>query len=145
MTPPPRRGRGRVVLVIVDGLGDVSVPSFAGRTPLQVAHTPNMDAIAGESVLVHMARPEPGTNNGSPCLASVFLRRSRSPAAHAPRPPLSTTPKTKNPKPPAPTASWTLSSQASPAAATPPTWPCSAMTLGNTTADEAHSKRWAQG
>jgi 2,3-bisphosphoglycerate-independent phosphoglycerate mutase len=39
--------RGRAVLVIVDGLGDVSVPSFGGRTPLQVAHTPNMDAIAG--------------------------------------------------------------------------------------------------
>jgi 2,3-diphosphopglycerate-independent phosphoglycerate mutase len=45
MTAPPR---GRVALVIVDGLGDVSVPSFDGRTPLQVAHTPHMDAIAGE-------------------------------------------------------------------------------------------------
>lgn len=41
--------RGRVVLVLVDGVGDVSVPSFGDRTPLQVAHTPNMDAIAGKS------------------------------------------------------------------------------------------------
>jgi 2,3-bisphosphoglycerate-independent phosphoglycerate mutase len=40
--------RGRVVLVLIDGVGDVSVPSLGDRTPLEVAHTPNMDAIAGE-------------------------------------------------------------------------------------------------
>lgn len=37
----------RVVLLIVDGIGDVSVPEFGDRTPLEVAHVPHLDAIAG--------------------------------------------------------------------------------------------------
>ena len=37
-----------VLLLIIDGLGDVAIPSFGDRTPLEVAHTPNLDAIAGE-------------------------------------------------------------------------------------------------
>jgi hypothetical protein len=41
---PPRQG---LLLIIIDGVGDVSVPAFGDRTPLQVAHTPNLDAIAG--------------------------------------------------------------------------------------------------
>lgn len=37
----------KVVLVIIDGVGDVTIPAFGDRTPLQVAHTPNLDCIAG--------------------------------------------------------------------------------------------------
>eukprot|EP00882_Tetradesmus_deserticola_P028324 GHRQ01031551.1.p2 GENE.GHRQ01031551.1~~GHRQ01031551.1.p2 ORF type:complete len:136 (+),score=41.47 GHRQ01031551.1:192-599(+) len=37
----------KVILVLIDGVGDVSIPAFGDRTPLQVAHTPNLDCIAG--------------------------------------------------------------------------------------------------
>ena len=36
-----------VLLLVIDGIGDVTIPSFADRTPLEVAHTPVLDAIAG--------------------------------------------------------------------------------------------------
>jgi hypothetical protein len=37
----------KVILVIIDGIGDITIPAFGDRTPLQVAHTPNLDCIAG--------------------------------------------------------------------------------------------------
>jgi hypothetical protein len=37
----------KIVLVLIDGVGDVTIPAFGDRTPLQVAHTPNMDCVAG--------------------------------------------------------------------------------------------------
>lgn len=40
----------KLVLVIIDGVGDVTIPAFGDRTPLQVAHTPNLDCLAGQSV-----------------------------------------------------------------------------------------------
>jgi 2,3-bisphosphoglycerate-independent phosphoglycerate mutase len=39
---PPRR----VILVILDGLGDHGHAVFGGQTPLQAAHTPNLDRLA---------------------------------------------------------------------------------------------------
>ncbi len=46
---------GRVVYVILDGLGDDPVPAFNGRTPLEAAATPNLDALArrGRNGLVY--------------------------------------------------------------------------------------------
>ncbi len=38
---------GRVAFVLIDGLGDVSIPELGNRTPLEAAHTPHLDAIAG--------------------------------------------------------------------------------------------------
>jgi 2,3-bisphosphoglycerate-independent phosphoglycerate mutase len=49
----------RVVLVIVDGVGDVSIPAWGDRTPLEVAHVPYLDAIAGEG-----SRPSTGLGTG---------------------------------------------------------------------------------
>jgi hypothetical protein len=37
----------KLVLVLIDGVGDVTLPAFGDATPLQVAHTPNLDCIAG--------------------------------------------------------------------------------------------------
>ena len=37
----------RLAFVLIDGLGDVSLPGLGYRTPLQVARTPALDAIAG--------------------------------------------------------------------------------------------------
>lgn len=41
------KGSTKIVLVLIDGIGDVSVDDLEGLTPLQAAHTPHMDAIAG--------------------------------------------------------------------------------------------------
>src|ERR1044071_4333682 len=45
----------RVVYVILDGLGDDPVREFDGRTPLEAANTPNLDALArrGRNGLVY--------------------------------------------------------------------------------------------
>lgn len=40
-------GRG-VAFVLLDGIGDVNIPELARMTPLQAAHTPCLDAIAGK-------------------------------------------------------------------------------------------------
>lgn len=42
----------RIVLLIIDGLGDVTIPDLGDRTPLEVAHTPCLDAIAGQAMCV---------------------------------------------------------------------------------------------
>ena len=49
----------RVVLVLIDGVGDVTIPAFGDRTPLQVAHTPNLDAVAGARARVVVPPPPP--------------------------------------------------------------------------------------
>jgi len=40
----PRRYKG--VVIILDGLGDRGITQFDGKTPLEAAHTPNMDRLA---------------------------------------------------------------------------------------------------
>lgn len=51
MAPQPQQQPpDKIVLVLIDGVGDVTIPAFGDQTPLQVAHTPNMDCIAGVSV-----------------------------------------------------------------------------------------------
>ena len=34
------------LMIVLDGLGDRGIPSFGGKTPLEVAETPNMDSLA---------------------------------------------------------------------------------------------------
>lgn len=38
-----------LAFVLIDGVGDVGVPELAGRTPLQAARTPVLDAVAGKA------------------------------------------------------------------------------------------------
>jgi len=40
----------RCILLLLDGLGDRSHPDLNGRTPLQAAHTPNLDKIAARGM-----------------------------------------------------------------------------------------------
>ncbi|KAL1563220.1 putative 2,3-bisphosphoglycerate-independent phosphoglycerate mutase [Salvia divinorum] len=40
----------RVTFILVDGVGDVSLPRFGYKTPLQVASVPNLDAIASAGI-----------------------------------------------------------------------------------------------
>ncbi|AQK40308.1 probable 2,3-bisphosphoglycerate-independent phosphoglycerate mutase [Zea mays] len=57
--------RSRVAFVLVDGIGDVSVPSLGGRTPLEAACTPRLDAVAAVGVTGLMDPVEPGLACGS--------------------------------------------------------------------------------
>ncbi|KAM7527686.1 hypothetical protein LguiB_031096 [Lonicera macranthoides] len=55
----------RVAFVLIDGLGDVSLPRFGYKTPLQVAKVPNLDAIASAGVNGLMDPVEAGLACGS--------------------------------------------------------------------------------
>ncbi|XP_077219040.1 uncharacterized protein LOC143853192 [Tasmannia lanceolata] len=55
----------RVAFVLIDGIGDVSLPRYRYRTPLQVAKIPNLDAIASAGVNGLMDPVEPGLACGS--------------------------------------------------------------------------------
>ncbi|CAA0840881.1 Cofactor-independent phosphoglycerate mutase [Striga hermonthica] len=55
----------RVAFVLVDGLGDVSLPCFGYKTPLQVANVPNLDAIASAGINGLMDPVEVGLACGS--------------------------------------------------------------------------------
>lgn len=57
--------RRRVAFVLIDGLGDVSIPRFGYRTPLQAAKVPNLDAIASAGVNGLMDPVEVGLACGS--------------------------------------------------------------------------------
>ena len=43
---------GRLAFVLIDGIGDVVVPNLGGKTPLQAAHVPVLDAIAGRHAAI---------------------------------------------------------------------------------------------
>eukprot|EP00898_Chlorokybus_atmophyticus_P005350 jgi/Chlat1/5816/Chrsp4S06176 len=60
MAPP-----ARVAFILIDGLGDVSLPSLDFRTPLQAAPTPALDAIASAGVNGLLDPVEPGLACGS--------------------------------------------------------------------------------
>lgn len=55
----------RVAFVLIDGLGDVSLPRFGYKTPLEVAKVPNLDAIASAGVNGLMDPVEAGLACGS--------------------------------------------------------------------------------
>lgn len=55
----------RVAFVLIDGLGDVSLPRFGYKTPLQVAKTPHLDAIASAGINGLMDPVEVGLACGS--------------------------------------------------------------------------------
>jgi 2,3-bisphosphoglycerate-independent phosphoglycerate mutase len=47
-TPIPLSNK--LLIVLIDGIGDVSVSSLAGKTPLQAAHLPHLDNIARKPI-----------------------------------------------------------------------------------------------
>ncbi|KAJ4974990.1 hypothetical protein NE237_008164 [Protea cynaroides] len=61
----PEHPKRRVAFVLIDGLGDVSLPRFGYRTPSQVAQMPNLDAIASAGVNGLMDPVEAGLACGS--------------------------------------------------------------------------------
>jgi hypothetical protein len=71
----------RVVFLLVDGIGDVSVPELGDRTPLEVAHIPHLDAVAGETLV---------SRGSKPSMATSGQRHRRSNPSWAPPSPQST-------------------------------------------------------
>lgn len=60
----------KYVVVVGDGMADYPVPELGDKTPLEVAHTPNMDALARSAVTIGLAKTipdgfEPGSDVGN--------------------------------------------------------------------------------
>ncbi len=56
----------RLLVIFFDGLGDRPVPELDGRTPLEAAHTPNLDRLASEGITGLSHAKSPGYALGSP-------------------------------------------------------------------------------
>ncbi len=55
----------KLALVVMDGLGDIATTAQGRLTPLEAAHTPNLDALAKESAQGRMIPIAPGITPGS--------------------------------------------------------------------------------
>lgn len=60
-----QRNNNNIVLLVMDGLGDIPNREFGRKTPLEYAVTPNMDKLAKESVLGRHMPVLPGITPGS--------------------------------------------------------------------------------
>ncbi|MEE9325516.1 MAG: alkaline phosphatase family protein [Dehalococcoidia bacterium] len=56
----------KILLIILDGLGDRPAPGLEGKTPLEAAYTPNMDALAKVGINGLYSVFAPGVPVGSP-------------------------------------------------------------------------------
>ena len=55
----------KIVLLVLDGLGDLPHPEHGNQTPLEAARTPNMDRLAPSAALARLLPVEPGVTPGS--------------------------------------------------------------------------------
>ncbi len=60
-----KKGKSRIVLLVADGVGGAPHPDFGGKTELEYAVTPNLDALAKKSVLGLMLPVNHGITPGS--------------------------------------------------------------------------------
>jgi len=63
----------RILLAVVDGLGDISIPELGGRTPLEAAETPNLDGLAAGGALgMHIPIAHGVTPGSGPAHLGLF-------------------------------------------------------------------------
>jgi len=55
----------KLALVVLDGLGDIAPPGVDSATPLEAAHTPNLDALSKSSAQGRIVPVAPGITPGS--------------------------------------------------------------------------------
>jgi 2,3-bisphosphoglycerate-independent phosphoglycerate mutase len=58
-------GTTKIVLLVLDGLGDLPHPDHGRRTPLEAARTPQLDALAPSAALGRLLPVQPGVTPGS--------------------------------------------------------------------------------
>lgn len=61
----PHRPAGKLVLLVLDGVGDIATAATRYRTPLEAAATPNLDELAQASAMGRMIPVLPGITPGS--------------------------------------------------------------------------------
>ena len=61
----PHRPEGKLVLLVLDGVGDIATAAAGYRTPLEAAATPNLDELARASAMGRMIPVLPGITPGS--------------------------------------------------------------------------------
>jgi len=57
--------QSKLALVVFDGVGDIATESTGFRTPLEVAQTPNLDALAKRSAMGRLTPVAPAITPGS--------------------------------------------------------------------------------
>lgn len=61
----PHRPQGKLVLLVLDGVGDIATAATGYRTPLEAAVTPNLDELAQASAMGRITPLLPGITPGS--------------------------------------------------------------------------------
>ena len=66
----------KYIVLLCDGMADRAVPALGGKTPMQVAHKPNMDRICAMGEMGLVQTVPAGMNPGSAVVISLQMLRT---------------------------------------------------------------------